>query len=95
MNLAHKMEYINPVYEKAAVDLVPYSSDYQEQYRKIYNECYHEMREALNIKPFDFIQDESFFKNGMEDVFLLLEGEDLIGSVALKGNEIDDLIVSP
>lgn len=95
VNLAHKMEYIHPVYEKSDVVLVPYSSDYQEQYRKIYNECYHEMREALNIKPFDFIQDDSFFKNGMEDVYLLLEGEDLIGSVALKGNEIDDLIVSP
>lgn len=29
----------------------------------------------------------------MNDVYLLLDGEDIIGSVALKGNEIDDLIV--
>ena len=31
---------------------------------KMYNECYHEMREALDIEPYDFIQDDSFFQEG-------------------------------
>lgn len=51
------------------------------------------MREALDIKPYDYIQDDSFFETGMDKVWLLLEKDDLIGSVALKGEEIDDLIV--
>ena len=51
------------------------------------------MREVLRIEPFDFIQDDSFFEEGMDKVFLLWEKGEIIGSVALNGSEIDDLIV--
>ena len=95
IRLAHKMEYLRPVTEKTAVTLVPYDPKYQEQYRRMYNACYHEMRKALDIKPYDFIQDDSFFSEGMNNVYLLTENDELIGSVALKGSEIDDLIVAP
>ena len=103
MKLAYKMEYLNPINEKTSVSLIPYSAEYQEQYKKIYNQCYHEMREALDIKPYDFIQDNTFFESGMENVFLLIdtnldedsEKNEIIGSVALKEEEIDDLIVNP
>ena len=93
MNFAYEMTFTGPVTEKSDVVLVPYSKEYQEQYKKLYNGCYHGMREALGIKPFDFIQDNSFFAQGMENVYLLIEDGELIGSVALKGNEIDDLLV--
>lgn len=93
MNCAYEMTFTGPVTEKSDVVLVPYSKEYQEQYKKLYNGCYHGMREALGIKPFDFIQDDSFFAQGMENVYLLIEDGELIGSVALKGNEIDDLLV--
>ena len=59
----------------------------------MYNACYHEMREALGIKPYDFIRDDSFFEQGMDKVYLLKKDDELIGSVALKGEEIDDLLV--
>ena len=93
MNCAYEMTFTGPVTEKSDVVLVPYSKEYQEQYKKLYNGCYHGMREALGIKPFDFIQDDSFFAQGMENVYLLIEDGELIGSVALKGDEIDDLLV--
>lgn len=92
-NYAYEMTYTHPVTEKSVVTLVPYSNDYQEQYKRLYNACYHEMREALGIRPFDFIQDDSFFNEGMDQVYILTDGSSLIGSVALKGNEIDDLLV--
>ena len=92
-NYACEMTYTSPVTEKSAVSLVPYSKEYQEQYKKLYNACYHEIREALGIRPFDFIQDDSFFDEGMDQVYILTDGGELIGSVALKGNEIDDLLV--
>ena len=95
MNLAYKMEYVHPVKEKTSIDMVLYSCAFKEKYRKIYNECYHAMREALKIEPYDYIQDDSFFEKGMDSVYLLLDGISIIGSVALKGNEIDDLIVAP
>lgn len=87
------MEYKRPVAESSSIEMVPYSPEFQEKYRKIYNDCYHEMREALDIKPYDYIQDDSFFETGMDKVWLLLEKDNLIVSVALKGEEIDDLIV--
>ena len=93
MKYAFEMTYTQRTEQRSSISLVPYSKEYQEQYKKLYNECYHEMREALGIRPFDFIQDDSFFDEGMDQVFLLLEKDELIGSVALKGNEIDDLLV--
>lgn len=95
MKYAFEMEYVHPVDEKSSVSLVPYSPEYQEQYKKIYNACYHEMREALDIKPYDFIQDDSFFDEGMDKVYLLLDNGVIIGSVALLDDELDDLIVNP
>ena len=94
MILVYEMEYKHPFDERSSVELIPYSSAYQEQYRTMYNDCYHEMREALDIQPYDFIQDDSFFEEGMENVYLLLENGEIIGSVALKNDEIDDLIVN-
>lgn len=94
MRLAYEMEYIHPTKEDPVIELIKYSSQYQEEYKRIYNEGYHEMREALDIKPYDFIQDNSFFEDGMDDVFLLLNNNEIVGTVALKIDEIDDLIVN-
>lgn len=94
MVLAYEMEYRNPVSERSAVELIPYTSEYREMYKVMYNECYHEMRETLDIQPYDFIQDDSFFDSGMDKVYLLVNDREIIGSVALKSNEIDDLIVN-
>lgn len=93
MRYAYEMTYINPIDERSTVSLVPYTLRYQEQYKLMYNACYHEMREALGIKPYDFIRDDSFFEQGMDKVYLLIKDDELIGSVALKGEEIDDLLV--
>ena len=95
MNVAFMMEYKYPVDEKSSIEMVPYSTKYQDKYKRVYNECYHEMREQLNIKPYDYIQDDTFFNAGMDFVYLLLDKDEIIGSVTLKGEEIDDLIVNP
>ena len=95
IRLAHKMEYLRPVTERSCVTMVSYDPKYQDQYKRMYNACYHEMREALDIKPYDFIKNDSFFGEGMDNVYLLVENDELVGSVALKGSEIDDLIVAP
>ena len=91
---AYEMTYMHPVSERSSVEMTLFSSEHQEKYKEIYNDCFREMREALNIKPYDFIQDDSFFEAGMDRVYLLLRGDEIIGSVALKGDEIDDLIVN-
>ena len=93
MNYAYEMTYTHKTDERTSVRLLPYASMFRDDYRRLYNECYHEMSEALGIRPYDFIQDDSFFEHGMEDVYILVENDELIGSVAIKDNEIDDLLV--
>lgn len=94
MRTVYRMEYLHPVDEKTTIEMIPYSPEYREEYKRVYNECFREMREALDIEPYDFIQDDSFFESGMENVYLLTDNKALIGSVAINGGEIDDLIVS-
>ena len=94
MFLVYEMEYLHPVNDKTSIQMIPYSPKYREEYKRIYNQCFHEMRQELKIEPVDFIRDDTFFELGMDKVFLFLGGEEIIGSVALKDNEIDDLIVN-
>ena len=75
MFLVYEMEYLHPVNDKTSIQMIPFSSKYQEEYKRIYNKCYHEMRQALKIEPVDYIQDNSFFESGMDKVFLLLCNE--------------------
>lgn len=56
MFLVYEMEYLHPVNDKTSIQMIPFSSKYQEEYKRIYNQCYHEMRQSLKIEPFDFIQ---------------------------------------
>ena len=51
------------------------------------------MREALNIKPYDWYHDSNKILDKSSDISILIEEEELIGSVACYGNEIDDLFV--
>ena len=91
---AYEMTYMHPVSERSSVEMTLFSPEHQEKYKEIYNDCFREMREALDIKPYDFIRDDSFFETGMDQVYLLLKGDEIIVSVALKRDEIDDLIVN-
>ena len=94
MKHAFEMEYNHPVDEKSFIEMIPYSSKYHDEYKQIYNECYREMREALKIEPYDYIQDDSFFEAGMDVVYLLIANDEVIGSVTLRGEEIDELLVN-
>ena len=94
MRLAYEMKYLHPVSEKTSIQMVRYSAEYQNAYKQLYNDCYHKMREELDIQPYDFIQDDSFFESGMENVYLLINNNRMIGSVKIHNAEIDDLIVN-
>ncbi len=95
MRLAYEMEYKHPTNKKPDVEMTPFTAKYQNEYRTIYNRCFHEMREALDIRPYDFIQDDSYFESGMDVVYLLIEKGILVGAVSLEDDEINDLFVNP
>lgn len=76
------------------ISCIPFDKEYLEQYRAGYNAAFRPMREALDIRPYDWYQDGKGILEKASDIFILTEGKELIGSVACYGNEIDDLFVS-
>ena len=92
--LAYEMKYMKVDIEKSRVSCIPFEKQCFQQYMKIYNACFYEMRKALDIKPYDFLSDYKQIREKSKDIFLLMSGEEIIGSVACYGNEIDDLIVN-
>ena len=75
--------------------LIPLSEPFFEQYRQIYNACFYEMRRALGIEPYHVYSDSAQFSDRKDRIFLLTDGETVLGSVGCCGTEIDDLIVNP
>ena len=73
---------------------LPFDEQYLEQYKSMYNAAFRPMREALGIRPFDWYHDSSKILDKASDIFILSAENELIGSVACYGNEIDDLFVS-
>lgn len=59
---------------------------------RIYNECFYDMRKALDIIPYNWYSEYSQMADKSSSIFVLLENHHIIGSVACYGNEIDDLI---
>lgn len=88
------MKYEKEPIEKSDIKCIPFSQKYFQQYMKIYNACFYEMRKSLDIKPYDFLSDYEQIREKSKNIFLLISETEIIGSVACYGSEIDDLIVN-
>ena len=71
-----------------------FEEQFFQEYMRIYNECFYEMRKALDIQPYNFLSAYDQIADKIQDIYLLTEQGEIIGSVACYGNEIDDLIVN-
>lgn len=65
-----------------------------ETYISLYNEAFREMRTALECAPTDFYYSREQLQEKQDSIYVLREGGALVGSVAIYGNEIDDLFVA-
>ena len=92
--IAYEMKYDKAFVEQNTIDCIPFESQFFEQYKTIYNECFYDMRKALEIEPYNFLNDHEQIREKVRDIHLLVEDGEIIGSVACYGNEIDDLIVN-
>lgn len=92
--IAYEMNYDKASVEQSAVTCIPFEMQYFEQYKSIYNECFYDMRKALEIEPYNFLNDFGQIREKADDIYLLMKDGEIIGSVACYGNEIDDLIVN-
>lgn len=91
--IAYEMKYVKDDIEKNNILCIPFEQKYFQQYMKIYNSCFYEMRKSLDIEPYNFLSDYKQISE-KSNIFLLVDEEEIIGSVACYGNQIDDLIVN-
>ena len=77
------------------IDLVCYEDKYYDSYKIIYEQCFYKMRKALELTPYNCCDSREKLIDKKSDIFLLVIDNDIIGSVAIYDNEIDDLIVNP
>ena len=75
------------------IDCIRFAEHFFEEYKRIYNECFYEMRKSLGIKPVCFLSDFTQIQEKSINIFLLTDSDRLVGSVACYGNEVDDLFV--
>ena len=48
------MKYVNDSVEKGDIICIPFKEEFFQEYMRIYNECFFEMRKALDIQPYNF-----------------------------------------
>jgi Acetyltransferases len=89
----YTMEYTSVLVE-SSIMLKHYTDDLYEEYKRIYEECFHEMRLALQLMPVDCCDSRTELLDKQNEIYVYIKDDILIGSIAIFGNEIDDLIVS-
>lgn len=91
--IAYYMQYFgNTVVSN--VDVVTYEDKYYNSYKIIYEQCFYEMRKALELTPYNCCDSRRQLSEKKSNIFLLISNDEIIGSVVIVGNEIDDLIVN-
>ena len=93
--IAYEMKYTNAHIPKSDIACIPFDAAFFQEYKCIYNVCFYEMRKALDIQPYNVLNAYGQIADKIQDIYLLIEQGEIIGSVACYGNEIDDLIVNP
>ncbi len=92
--IAYEMQFHTKSIESSNIQCIPFEDSFFYEYMKIYNECFYEMRKTLDIEPYNFLHDYEQIASKVHDIYLLINENEIIGSVACYGNEIDDLIVN-
>ena len=92
--IVYEMKYVKDSVGKSDIVCIPFEEKYFQEYMGMYNECFYEMRKALDIQPYNYLNDYKQIVEKIKDIYLLVNQGELIGSVACYGNEIDDLIVN-
>lgn len=78
---------------ESEIDCIPFDERFIGKYMESYNEAFYPMRKELDIQPYNWYSDEKAILEKAGDIYLLTDQNELVGSVACYGNEIDDLFV--
>lgn len=92
--IAHTMQLVTNNLPISPLDLRNYQDKDYKAYKQVYENCFSEMRQALKLFPVNCCNSREKLKEKAADIFILETDGELIGSVAIYGSEIDDLIVA-
>lgn len=90
---ATEMEYKGGHVE-SDLKVVNYEDKYYEVYKNAYEDAFLELRQVIGFTPLRACNTIEVLRKMKDNIFMLLDGEDLIGSVRLQDNEIDDVFVN-
>lgn len=95
MNIyVYQMEY-NGSNLESTVDMVPFTKDRFEEYAKLYNDSFFEMRRSMKVYPFRYYSNIEQIAKLEQFIYLYVINSTIIGSVSIQNNEIDNLFVNP
>ena len=92
--IAHTMQYTGGEMPSPSIALRRYLDTDYPIYREVYNDCFADMRRALGLHPVNCCDGRGILAEKSENIFIFEVDNKLAGSVAIYGNEIDDLIVA-
>lgn len=92
--IVYEMQFLGRTVEEVDIKLEEFRDEFYSEYEKAYNECFVDMRKALDIEPYNFYSGIEQLDNKKQNLYVLWNDNTVIGSVACYGNEIDDLIVN-
>lgn len=92
--IAHTMQYVGGEMPFPSMALRNYLDYDYIAYSEIYNDCFADMRCALDLYPIGCCDTREALLNKSENIFILEIDNRLAGSIAIYHSEIDDLIVA-
>lgn len=92
--IAYEMLFRGNIPYNGGLPCISFCEKHWTEYMKIYNECFYEMRKALEVEPIYFYSDYSQMKDKADSTYLYLQNGMIAGAVSCYGNELDDLFVN-
>ena len=90
---AVKMVYDRKEVPVSSIQCVPFRKELSDEYKRIYNECFYNMRKTLDIEPYNWYKSSDDLSDKADNTYLLMDKDGIVGSVSCTDNEIDDLFV--
>ncbi|PDZ74798.1 GNAT family N-acetyltransferase [Bacillus pseudomycoides] len=89
--------YKGGTFPKADIELIKYEDRFFDQFVKMVQECYYELHEKNDIKPYLAPEDgvKKYKLNNKNNVYLVLENEQIVASVTTGEGILDNLMVVP
>ena len=70
--IAYEMKLNKSKVDTPNIACIPFQKQYFEEYMRIYNECFYEMRKTLDIEPYHFLHDYEQIADKIKELNLTL-----------------------